>query len=131
LVLNIQPHMGIRLRFQAKRPGLKMLLNPVDMLFNYNDSYTTGTPEAYETLLLDIFQGDATLFMRADQVEAAWNILMPIINAWDANTSPNFPNYAAGTHGPEDAQALIAKDGHNWIVMPLEKDKKNNNETTE
>jgi glucose-6-phosphate 1-dehydrogenase len=121
LVLNIQPHMGIRLRFQAKMPGLKMLLNPVDMLFNYSDSYTTGTPEAYETLLLDIFQGDATLFMRADQVEAAWKILMPVINAWDANSSPNFPNYDAGTHGPEDAEALIAKDGHNWIVMPLEK----------
>ena len=123
LVLNIQPHMGIRLRFQAKMPGLKMLLNPVDMLFNYSDSYTTGTPEAYETLLLDIFQGDATLFMRGDQVEAAWNIMMPIINAWEANTAPNFPNYAAGAHGPEDAEALIAKDGHNWIVMPLEKDK--------
>ncbi len=121
LILNIQPHMGIRMRFQAKRPGLKMLLNPVDMVFNYADSYTTGTPEAYETLLLDIFQGDATLFMRADQVEAAWSILMPIINAWDANTSPNFPNYESGTHGPEDAEALIAKDGHNWIVMPLEK----------
>jgi len=122
LILNIQPHMGIRLRFQAKRPGLKMLLNPVDMQFNYSDSYTTGTPEAYETLLLDIFQGDATLFMRADQVEAAWAILMPIIDTWDANSSPNFPNYAAGMHGPEDAEALIAKDGHNWIVMPLETD---------
>ena len=121
LILNIQPHMGIRLRFQAKRPGLKMLLNPVDMIFNYSDSYVDGTPEAYETLLLDIFEGDATLFMRADQVEAAWNILMPIIETWAANSSPNFPNYAAGTHGPEDAQALIARDGHNWIVMPLEK----------
>jgi len=123
LVLNIQPHMGIRLRFQAKQPGLKMLLNPVDMQFNYEDSYTTGTPEAYETLLLDVFQGDATLFMRADQVEAAWKILMPIIDTWNANSSPNFPNYAAGSHGPEDAEALIAKDGHNWIVMPIEKNK--------
>lgn len=121
LVLNIQPHMGIQLRFQSKRPGLKMLLTPVDMLFKYSDSYTAGTPEAYETLLLDIFQGDATLFMRGDQVEAAWKVLIPIVHTWNANTSPNFPNYAAGTHGPEDAEALIAKDGHNWIVMPLEK----------
>jgi len=121
LILNIQPHMGIRLRFQAKQPGLKMLLNPVDMLFDYNDAYSGGTPEAYETLLLDIFQGDATLFMRADQVEAAWEILMPVINAWEANTSPNFPNYDSGEQGPEDAEALIAKDGHNWIIMPLEK----------
>ena len=122
LVLNIQPAMGIRLRFQAKRPGLEMLLHPVDMLFNYNESYTSGTPEAYETLLLDIMEGDSTLFMRADQVEAAWAILMPIIRSWETNPSVNFPNYAAGMQGPEDAEALIAKDGHNWIVMPPEKE---------
>jgi glucose-6-phosphate 1-dehydrogenase len=121
LVLNIQPHMGIRMRFQAKRPGLEMLLTPVDMHFDYSDTYTSGTPEAYETLLLDIMEGDSTLFMRADQVEAAWSILMPIIDAWTNNPSVNFPNYAAGTHGPEDAEALIARDGHNWIVMPPEK----------
>ncbi|MDB5282660.1 MAG: zwf [Bacteroidota bacterium] len=120
LVLNIQPAMGIRLRFQAKRPGLEMLLHPVDMLFNYSESYTSGTPEAYETLLLDIMEGDSTLFMRADQVEAAWEVLMPIINSWETNPSVNFPNYAAGMQGPEDAEALIAKDGHNWIVMPPE-----------
>jgi glucose-6-phosphate 1-dehydrogenase len=122
LVINIQPQMGIRLRFQAKRPGLEMLLHPVDMLFNYSESYTSGTPEAYETLLLDIMEGDSTLFMRADQVEAAWEILMPIINSWGANPSVNFPNYAAGMQGPEDAEALIAKDGHNWIIMPAEKE---------
>jgi glucose-6-phosphate 1-dehydrogenase len=66
--------------------------------------------------------GDQTLFMRGDQVEAAWDILMPIINAWETNPSVNFPNYAAGMQGPEDAEALIAKDGHNWIVMPSEKE---------
>jgi len=120
LILNIQPCMGIRLSFQAKQPGLKMLLNPVNMLFNYHDTYTGGTPEAYETLLLDVFQGDATLFMRADQVEAAWSILMPVIEAWKANTSPNFSNYDAGSEGPEDSDALIAVDGHNWIVIPFE-----------
>ncbi|MEO6833959.1 MAG: glucose-6-phosphate dehydrogenase [Chitinophagaceae bacterium] len=118
LVLNIQPNMGIKLRFQAKTPGLKMLLNPVDMQFNYAQSYTGTTPEAYETLLLDIFQGDATLFMRADQVESAWELLMPVLNAWNANTSPTFPNYESGTHGPEEAQAMIAKDGHSWILTP-------------
>jgi len=121
LILNIQPKMGIRLRFQGKQPGLKMLLNAVDLVFNYSDAYRSGTPEAYETLLLDIMIGDATLFMRADQVEAAWNILMPIITAWEANTESHFPNYAAGMDGPEGAEALIAKDGNNWIVMPLEK----------
>jgi glucose-6-phosphate 1-dehydrogenase len=121
LMLNIQPTMGIRLSFQAKRPGLEMLLNPVDMLFNYSDTYTKSSPEAYETLLLDVMTGDATLFMRADQVEAAWEILMPIIQTWQANPSVNFPNYAAGTEGPESAEALIARDGHHWIVKAIEK----------
>ena len=115
LILNIQPHMGIRMTFQAKRPGLKMLLYPVDMQFNYDESYTSGTREAYETLLLDIMDGDSTLFMRADQVEAAWTALMPIINVWETNPSVNFPNYDAGSQGPEDAEALIAKDGHSWL----------------
>ena len=115
LVMNIQPHMGIKLNFQAKRPGLDMLLNAVDMDFDYNETYSSGTPEAYETLLLDIMQGDSTLFMRADQVEAAWTILMPVIDVWADNPAVNFPNYDAGTQGPENAEALIARDGHNWI----------------
>jgi glucose-6-phosphate 1-dehydrogenase len=121
LILNIQPYMGIRLRFQAKRPGLKMILHPVDMQFNYDESYTSGTPEAYETLLLDVLEGDSTLFMRADQVEAAWRVLMPIINAWEGNPSVNFPNYESGLQGPEDAEALIARDGHNWIIIPADR----------
>ncbi|MFN7115296.1 MAG: glucose-6-phosphate dehydrogenase [Saprospiraceae bacterium] len=121
LILHIQPQMGIRLTFQAKRPGLKMQLNPVDMLFDYKETYTTGTPEAYETLLLDVMRGDATLFMRADQVEAAWDVLMPIIEKWEANPSVHFPNYAAGSRGPEEAEALIAKDGHTWIAMSFGK----------
>ena len=99
--LNIQPRMTITLSFQAKRPGLQMLLNPVDMLFDYDESYKTGTPEAYETLLLDVMQGDTTLFMRADQVEAAWDVIMPVINAWEIDTPVNFPNYPAGMQGPE------------------------------
>jgi glucose-6-phosphate 1-dehydrogenase len=121
LMLHIQPHMGIQLQFQAKRPGLQMVLNPVDMQFNYDDADKAGTPEAYETLLLDIMEGDSTLFMRADQVEAAWKALMPIIDVWEANPSINFPNYAAGMQGPEDAEALIAKDGNSWFFVPPEK----------
>lgn len=122
IILNIQPNMGIHLGFQAKQPGLKMLLNPVHMSFNYRGFYTGGIPEAYETLLLDIFQGDPTLFMRADQVEAAWAILMPVIDTWKGNTSPTFPSYEAGSTGPVDADALLAIDGHNWIKIPFEKD---------
>jgi glucose-6-phosphate 1-dehydrogenase len=124
LIINIQPNMGIRLRFQSKRPGLRMILNPVNMLFDYYSSYAAVAPEAYETLLYDIIIGDATLFMRADQVEAAWSILMPIIETWEGNSNTGFPNYAVGTQGPEDAEALIARDGHHWIVMPLENDDK-------
>ncbi len=108
IIINIQPQMGIHLRFQAKRPGLQMLLDPVEMRFAY-DGTRSSTPEAYETLLLDVMEGDATLFMRADQVEAAWALLMPVIKAWEANPSFNFPNYSAGMQGPEDAEALIAK----------------------
>ena len=113
--------MDIRLRFQAKKPGLEMLLHPVDMIFDYSESYSSGTPEAYETLLLDVMEGDSTLFMRADQVEVSWDLLMPIINTWENNPSINFPNYSAGMQGPEAAEALIARDGHNWIVLPPEK----------
>ena len=123
MIINIQPDMGIRIRFQAKKPGLKMQLNPVDMLFNYNDTYSSGIPEGYETLLLDVIEGDATLFMRADQVEAAWEVIIPILEMWRDNPSVNFPNYSAGTNGPETSEALIAKDGNNWILLPFEKKK--------
>lgn len=62
--------------------------------------------------------GDATLFMRGDQVESAWEIIMPILDKWQSNSSTIFPNYASGTWGPEEAEALIARDGHNWIMIP-------------
>ncbi|MBC7922226.1 MAG: glucose-6-phosphate dehydrogenase [Ferruginibacter sp.] len=117
LIINIQPEMGIKVRFQAKRPGQLMLLNPVEMVFNYEDAYRVEAPEAYETLLLDAMQGDATLFMRADQVEAAWALVMPIIETWESKPSLHFPNYAADTWGPEAAEALLARDGHTWSVQ--------------
>ena len=96
-----------------------MLLNPVDMIFNYDNAYDSEPPEAYETLILDTMLGDATLFMRADQVEAAWSVISPILEAWQASSANDFPNYDAGTWGPEDAEALIARDGNNWIMLPL------------
>jgi len=121
LILSIQPQKGIRLRFQAKRPGLRMILSPVDMLFSYSESYEGEPPEAYETLLLDIMLGDATLFMRADQIEAAWKLLDPILKVWGETLPPDFPNYAAGTWGPEESETLIAQDGRTWITLPLVK----------
>jgi glucose-6-phosphate 1-dehydrogenase len=114
LSINIQPQKGIRLRFQAKKPGLKMILNPYEMTFNYDNQNSSDSPEAYETLLLDIMLGDATLFMRRDQVESAWEVIMPILNLWQSSYSPDFPNYPSGSWGPEDAEALIARDGNNW-----------------
>jgi glucose-6-phosphate 1-dehydrogenase len=118
LTISIQPEMDISIRFQAKRPGQAMMLNPVDMVFRYEDAYDGHEPEAYETLLLDVMSGNATLFMRSDQVEAAWKIIMPILNAWEARPPVDFPNYAPDSWGPEDAEALIARDGHNWVTIP-------------
>ncbi|MNY16768.1 Glucose-6-phosphate 1-dehydrogenase [compost metagenome] len=114
--------MSIRLQVQGKRPGLDMVLNPVDMVFDYKGTYTTESPEAYETLLLDVMTGDQTQFMRADQVEIAWELLMPVINAWETKKSLSFPNYTAGSWGPEDAEALIARDGFHWFTLPLKQE---------
>ncbi|SMB92620.1 glucose-6-phosphate 1-dehydrogenase [Hymenobacter roseosalivarius DSM 11622] len=119
LVISIQPEMSIRLQVQAKRPGLDMMLNTVDMVFDYKGTYTSQAPEAYETLLLDTMLGDQTLFMRGDQVEAAWDLLMPILNSWQGRASQSFPNYSADSWGPEVAEALIARDGFHWFTLPL------------
>ncbi len=125
LSISISPEMDICLRFQSKRPGQAMILNPVDMVFNYKDEYDGEDPEAYETLLYDVMEGDATLFMRADQVEAAWSVVMPILDVWKARKPMNFPNYSPDSWGPEDAEALIARDGHNWVTLsPKQKQKK-------
>ncbi|MFN2147759.1 MAG: glucose-6-phosphate dehydrogenase, partial [Anaerolineales bacterium] len=113
LVLRIQPEEGILLRFQAKRPGLKVRLSPVDMRFTYREAFDAAPPEAYEALLLDAMLGDATLFMRADQVEAAWNVVTPVLKAWEG-TLVDFPNYSSGSWGPEEAEFLIAQDGRSW-----------------
>ena len=118
LVISIQPQMDIRLRFQAKQPGPQMILQPVEMVFNYTDTYGDNAPEAYETLLEDVIEGNPTLFMRADQVETAWEIIEPILEAWQTRPPVDFPNYEPGTWGPEDAEALIARDGHNWTTLP-------------
>ncbi len=118
LIISIQPEMSIRLQVQAKRPGLDMVLNPVDLIFDYSGTYKGETPEAYETLLLDTMLGDQTLFMRGDQVEAAWDLLMPILHTWAGKKSTSFPNYKADSWGPEVAEGLIAKDGFHWFTLP-------------
>lgn len=119
LIISIQPEMSVRLQVQAKRPGLDMVLNTVDMVFDYKGTYASQAPEAYETLLLDTMLGDQTLFMRGDQVEAAWDLIMPVLSAWQNKKSLNFPNYSADSWGPELAEALIARDGFHWFTLPL------------
>jgi len=115
VIIRIQPEEGISIRFQAKQPGPAVRLRPVDMRFSYRESFGDGTPEAYETLLLDVIRGDATLFMRDDQVEAAWTMITPVLDAWEATPPIDFPNYQAGTWGPESAEVLIAQDGRSWL----------------
>jgi glucose-6-phosphate 1-dehydrogenase len=118
VVFSIQPETDIRIRFQAKHPGPHMTLDPVDMVFNYAEAYNGEEPEAYETLLEDVIEGNPTLFMRADQIEAAWKVITPILETWQKRQPVDFPNYSPGSWGPEDAEALIAKDGHHWVTLP-------------
>ena len=117
LILSIQPEEGIVMGFQAKYPGPQMLLRPVEMRFAYKDGFAVPSPDAYETLLWDVMNHDATLFMRADQIEAAWQVLMPVLEAWAESTPRNFPNYAAGTWGPKGADELLAREGHAWRLV--------------
>jgi glucose-6-phosphate 1-dehydrogenase len=107
LVFRIQPDEGISLTFSAKRPGMQLDLHPVRFEFDYDNSFHTELPEAYERLLLDSLRGDATLFMRSDELEAAWEFVTPILEAWQTSPPSQFPNYAAGTWGPADADRLI------------------------
>jgi len=102
------------LGFQAKLPGPQMLLRPVDMRFTYQEGFAVPSPDAYETLLWDVMNDDPTLFMRADQIEAAWRVLMPVIEAWAESIPRGFPNYAAGSAGPKAADELLAREGHAW-----------------
>ena len=122
LIIHIQPEEGILLRFQAKQPGSTLLLSPVDMHFSYQETFRSRSPQAYETLLADVMSGDATLFMRADQVETSWSVLTPILNAWADLKPVDFPNYQSGTWGPDPADVLIEQDGRSWLQPSLNQD---------
>lgn len=118
ITFSIQPDADIRLRFQAKKPGTSTELDPVNMVFMYKDAFREEEPEAYETLLLDVMEGDATLFMRIDQVEEAWKVIMPVMEAWQKQPV-DFPNYAPGSWGPESNIDLMERDGKRWVTLPL------------
>jgi glucose-6-phosphate 1-dehydrogenase len=118
LVLHLQPDEGISLSFGAKIPGPVVRLGEVDMAFNYTDYFNATPQTGYERLLYDCMLGDATLFQRSDMVEAAWNVVAPIQNVWGALEPREFPNYAAGAWGPEEADELLTKDGRHWYNPP-------------
>jgi glucose-6-phosphate 1-dehydrogenase len=114
LVLHIQPEEGLSLRFGAKVPGPIMHMGPVEMKFNYVDYFGRTPSTGYERLIYDCMIGDATLFQRADMVEAGWSVITPILDVWKALPPRAFPNYAAGSWGPKEADDLLARDGRHW-----------------
>jgi glucose-6-phosphate 1-dehydrogenase len=114
LAIRIQPDEGIMLRFGAKVPGLGIDVRSVTMDFTYGSAFTVDSPDAYETLILDALLGDASLFTRADEVEGAWARVTPIIDTWADEDAPDFPNYEAGSWGPEAADELLAREGRKW-----------------
>jgi glucose-6-phosphate 1-dehydrogenase len=114
LAIRIQPDEGIMLRFGAKVPGLGLNVRSVTMDFTYGSAFNVDSPDAYETLILDALQGDASLFTRADEVEEAWSIVDPFIDAWANADPPKFPDYEAGTWGPDEADELLGREGRRW-----------------
>jgi glucose-6-phosphate 1-dehydrogenase len=114
LVIHIQPDEGISLRFGAKVPGPVMQLGLVNMEFDYARDFGRSHSTGYERLLYDCMIGDATLFQRADMVEAGWRVIQPVLDVWSALPAKQFPNYAAGTWGPAESDELLARDGRVW-----------------
>lgn len=114
LVIHIQPDEGITLHFGAKIPGPIVNMGAVDMDFNYLDHFGEQVSTGYERLLFDCMIGDATLFQRADMVEAGWGIVTPILDVWKALPARQFPNYVAGSWGPAQSDALLENDGRSW-----------------
>jgi glucose-6-phosphate 1-dehydrogenase len=116
LVVTLQPDEGIHLAFQTKLPDQGMTLKESNLYFHYRDSYpVTPIPDAYETLLLDVLEGDASLFIRNDEIELAWRVIDPIIAGWEARTREPLPEYEVGSWGPPQADAFMRNDGREWV----------------
>src|ERR1700761_830308 len=114
LSMRIQPDEGITLQFGAKVPGPTMIISTVNMDFSYAEAFGKSSANGYERLLLDAMLGDATLFAHRDGVEATWALFTPVLEAWAADHNVDFPNYAAGTWGPEASDRLLEADGRSW-----------------
>ena len=117
IVLRIQPNEGITVTFGAKRPGFEMRTTTVHMDFCYQTAFGVEPPAAYETLLLDVMRGDATLFTRGDEVEAQWRLITPIEEVWSSQQAPPLAKYAAGSDGPAEADDLLVGNGHRWRLL--------------
>jgi glucose-6-phosphate 1-dehydrogenase len=111
----VQPNEGVSLSLVAKIPGARLAVRPVNMEFLYGTSFMSQSPEAYERLIIDTMRGDPTLFARDDEVEAAWAICDPILEAWAAMDG-KLPQYRAGSNGPDEANALLEGDQH-WRAI--------------
>ena len=116
MVLQIQPSEGVTMQFSAKMPGPMVKLGGVRMKFDYADWFQEGPSTGYETLIYDCLIGDATLFQRADNVEAGWNVVQPALDAWGAGMG-DLRFYEAGRAGPDDADALLTRDGRHWLRL--------------
>lgn len=116
LRMYIQPEEGISLRFNAKIPGPALQLGQVDMRFKYSDYFSVKPQTGYETILYDCMNGDHLLFSHAEMIETGWAIVQPILDRWGAVIPRDFPNYAAGTWGPQGAEELLLNDGRKWLL---------------
>jgi glucose-6-phosphate 1-dehydrogenase len=117
LVIRIQPDEGISLKMNCKVPALNHVIQPVKMDFRYGSYFGSAPPEAYERLICDCMAGDNTLFARDDEVLMSWKFLTPLLKHWESNPAYDFPNYAAGTWGPEAAEEMLQRQGHQWRLL--------------
>jgi glucose-6-phosphate 1-dehydrogenase len=115
LVIQVQPAEGMQLHFQTKVPDAGMRMRQTDLDFSYQREFRGSMPEAYERLLLDALEGDASLFARADEVEAAWGICDPILEGWQQLSLPSIYTYERGLWGPAESMAWMACDGRQWF----------------
>lgn len=117
LVIRIQPDEGISLKMNCKVPGHSSHIQPVKMDFRYGTYFGSTPPEAYERLICDAMSGDSTLFARVDELLASWRLFTPVLYSWQYNEPHKFPNYSAGTWGPQEADVLIARGGRKWRLL--------------
>ena len=116
LSMCLQPDEGAHLKFEAKVPDQGTTMRSVDMEFHYDTAFKSqALPEAYERLLQDALEGDASLFIRSDHIEEAWRIVDPLLQAWDDPATPPLYAYEPGSWGPEAADAFLARDGCAWL----------------